>query len=150
MITVVRGRVLRYMFQSDEGMIEGEDGIRYSFSGKDWNDPIPPTPDAYVEFGIHTDLQSGVVQAVNIYRTVRPKSRVAAGVLAIMLGALGVHKFYLNHVGKGILFIAVSLLTFGFGMLVTVPISIAEGIIYLTRSDTEFNRIYVRDKKGWF
>lgn len=150
MITIVRGRVLGYTPQADSGTIVGDDSIRYSFTGKDWNDPIPPMPDAYVEFGIHTDLQSGLVQAVNIYRTVRPKSKIAAGVLAILLGWLGIHKFYLGHAGKGILFIVVSLLTFGFGMLVTIPVSIVEGVIYLTKSDVDFNRIYVQDKKGWF
>lgn len=33
------------------------------------------------------------------------KSRVAAGVLAILLGDIGVHKFYLGQIGKGILFL---------------------------------------------
>ena len=37
------------------------------------------------------------------------KSKVAAGVLGIFLGGIGVHKFYLGKVGMGILY----LLTFG-------------------------------------
>lgn len=150
MIAVVRGRVLGYSPSSNTGTIVGDDGIRYSFTGQDWNDPSPPVQGAYVEFGVHTELESGVVQATNIYRSEPPKSKVTAGILAILLGWLGIHKFYLGHNGKGILFIAVSLLTFGFGLLVTGPVSIVEGIIYLTKSDEEFNRIYVRDKKGWF
>lgn len=150
MISTARGRVLGYTVQTNSGTILGDDGLRYTFTAEDWRDPIPPMPDAYVEFGIQTDLEGGLVQATNIYRTIRPKSKVAAGVLAIFLGWLGIHKFYLGHVGKGILFIAAGLLTFGFGIFVTIPVSVAEGIIYLTKSDVDFNRIYVQDKKGWF
>ena len=31
-----------------------------------------------------------------------------------------------------------------------VFIGLIEGIIYLTKSDDEFQRIYIEDKKGWF
>lgn len=43
------------------------------------------------------------------------KSRVAAGVLGIILGGIGVHRFYLGNIGIGILQIIVTLITFGFG-----------------------------------
>src|SRR4030042_1105535 len=43
------------------------------------------------------------------------KSRVAAGVLGIVLGWCGVHRFYLGYVGVGIAQIAVTLVPGGFG-----------------------------------
>ena len=33
------------------------------------------------------------------------KNRVAAGVLAILLGGIGAHKFYLGQSGQGILYL---------------------------------------------
>ena len=34
------------------------------------------------------------------------KNRVTAGVLALLLGGLGVHRFYLGQTGKGILMLS--------------------------------------------
>jgi TM2 domain-containing membrane protein YozV len=45
------------------------------------------------------------------------KSRVAAGILGIILGGIGVHRFYLGYIGIGILQIIVSLITLGIGSL---------------------------------
>ncbi|MBG82648.1 MAG: TM2 domain-containing protein [SAR202 cluster bacterium] len=41
------------------------------------------------------------------------KSRVVAGVLGIVLGGIGVHRFYLGSVGIGILQIILTIITFG-------------------------------------
>jgi TM2 domain-containing membrane protein YozV len=76
--------------------------------------------------------------------------KIAAGVCGILLGALGVHKFILGYTTQGIIMLLVSLLTFGFGAPVMGIIGLIEGIIYLTKSDEEFVRIYVTGKKGWF
>jgi TM2 domain-containing membrane protein YozV len=56
------------------------------------------------------------------------KSRVAAGVLGIVLGGLGVHRFYLGYVGIGIAQIAVTLVTCGLGWVW----GFIEGILILT------------------
>lgn len=63
------------------------------------------------------------------------KSKVAAGVLGIVLGGLGVHKFYLGHVGKGILYLL---------FCWTGIIGLVEGIIYLTSTDDKFYSTYVK------
>lgn len=76
--------------------------------------------------------------------------RVLAGVLAIVLGGLGVHKFILGYTKEGIITVAVSLLTCGAGGAIMGIIGLVEGIIYLTKSEEEFKRIYVDGKKGWF
>ncbi len=73
------------------------------------------------------------------------EKKIAAGVLAILLGWLGVHKFYLGYTKEGII-----QLILGVFCLVGGIIGLIEGIIYLTRSDEDFSRIYVQNKKGWF
>ncbi|MBM4063622.1 MAG: NINE protein [Planctomycetes bacterium] len=72
--------------------------------------------------------------------------RVAAGVLGILLGGLGIHRFVLGDAVGGILRIVISFVTLGLGSI----IGLIEGIIYLTKSDEEFVRVYQVEKKGWF
>lgn len=45
------------------------------------------------------------------------RSRLAAGILGIILGGIGVHRFYLGYIGIGILQIVVTVITFGIGSL---------------------------------
>ncbi len=80
--------------------------------------------------------------------------KMPAGLLAILLGSLGIHKFYLGYQTEGIIMLAVNLvgafLTCGVGSLVVWIIGVIEGVIYLTKTDEEFVRTYVQNKKGWF
>ncbi len=76
--------------------------------------------------------------------------KVAAGICGILLGALGVHKFILGYTTEGLIMLLVSVLTCGFGATVTGLIGLVEGIIYLTKSDAEFESTYLVGKKGWF
>ncbi|WP_018724358.1 TM2 domain-containing protein [Salinispora fenicalii] len=46
---------------------------------------------------------------------VSDKSKIAAGVLQIMLGAFGVGRFYMGHTKIGVLQLVVTLVTCGFG-----------------------------------
>lgn len=78
------------------------------------------------------------------------KSKIAAGLLGIFLGALGIHKFYLGYNTQGLILLLVTVLTCGFGGFITGIIGIVEGIIYLTKTDEEFDREYVQNKKLWF
>ncbi|OZB92145.1 TM2 domain-containing protein [Paenibacillus sp. XY044] len=66
------------------------------------------------------------------------KSRLAAGVFGIVLGSFGVHKFYLGQIGWGILYLLFC--------WTSIPgiIGIIEGILYLTKSDEEFNEQFNR------
>ena len=72
--------------------------------------------------------------------------KILAGVLGILLGGLGIHKFILGYTKEGILQIVITVVTCGIGSI----IGLIEGIIYLTKSDEEFVRTYVQNKKGWF
>lgn len=77
--------------------------------------------------------------------------KIAAGICALLLGTLGVHKFILGYTTEGLIMLLVSLLTCGLGATVMWVIGIAEGIIYLTKTDAEFAAIYENgNKKGWF
>jgi TM2 domain-containing membrane protein YozV len=74
------------------------------------------------------------------------EKKVVAGILAILLGGLGIHKFYLGYTKEGIIQIVITVCTCGIGGL----IGLIEGIIYLTKSDEDFVATYVTGKKGWF
>lgn len=79
------------------------------------------------------------------------KSRTVAGVLGILLGGLGIHKFYLGYSTAGVIELALSigLAIIGLPGVIAV-IGLIEGIIYLTKSDQDFYDTYVAHKKEWF
>ena len=72
--------------------------------------------------------------------------RVIAGIFALILGGLGIHKFILGYTQEGIIQLIIGVCTCGIGGI----IGFIEGIIYLTKSDEEFYNIYQANKKGWF
>ena len=78
------------------------------------------------------------------------KNKVAAGLLAILLGTFGIHKFYLGNSGAGMIMLFLTLLTcFQLAPIVGI-IGLVEGIIYLTQSDRDFYLTYEVAKKSWF
>ncbi|MEM7770544.1 MAG: TM2 domain-containing protein [Cyanobacteria bacterium P01_E01_bin.6] len=76
--------------------------------------------------------------------------KIVAGICAILLGSLGIHKFVLGYTQEGIVMLLVSLLTCGIGATVMWVIGLIEGIMYLTKTDEEFVSTYINGKKGWF
>ena len=82
------------------------------------------------------------------------EKKIVAGILAILLGGLGIHKFYLGYTTAGIIMLVVSLVvgtfTCGIGYSLMAVIGLIEGIIYLTKTDEEFVATYVNGKKEWF
>lgn len=82
------------------------------------------------------------------------KDHVAAGLLAIFLGWLGLHKFYLGYNTQGFILLGVSILgglfTFTLATWVVWIISFVEGVIYLSKNQTEFDQLYVKGKREWF
>ncbi len=78
------------------------------------------------------------------------KEKLVAALLAIFLGWLGIHKFYLAsgrkpYVLAGVIQIVISLFC-GIGGI----IGLIEGIIYLMKSDEEFQSVYGDGVKAWF
>lgn len=86
--------------------------------------------------------------------TTGSNKKILAGVLAILLGAFGVHKFILGYTKEGIIMLAITLIigafTCGIGASAVGIIGLIEGIIYLTKSDEEFFNTYQVGKKPWF
>lgn len=78
------------------------------------------------------------------------EKKVVAGILGILLGALGIHKFMLGYTKEGVIMLLVSLLTLGLLAWIMAIIGLIEGIIYLTKSDQDFVATYVTGRKGWF
>ena len=190
------GQILDYSTQTNSGIISGDDGNRYTFSGADWKEPSTPQRGMRVDFDADGDSARGIYSeerlggaafggqayagdqgyagaAASTVPAPGVKSKTTAGILAIFLGFIGVHKFYLGHVGIGFLHIvisftaffvacgigcAVAIFTLGFGALASIPLTfilmwgvgITEGIIYLNKSDEEFYQIYVVERKSFF
>jgi len=99
------------------------------------NKPLESAKDALENA---SDSANQVLQADN--------KKVLAGILGIVLGTFGVHKFILGYTKEGIIQVIVSIVTCGIGGI----IGLIEGIIYLTKSDEEFYQTYQVNKKGWF
>ena len=76
--------------------------------------------------------------------------KLAAGLTGIFLGAFGVHKFILGYTKPAAIMLVVSLLTCGVGYFVFQVIGIIEGVIYLTKSNAEFEAEYLDGQKDWF
>ncbi len=85
--------------------------------------------------------------------------KVLTGILAIILGSLGVHKFILGYQKEGLILLGITVASyvlmcfFGLGLLfVWIPglIGLIEGIIYLTKTDEEFYNTYQVGRKPWF
>ncbi|ADR19753.1 TM2 domain-containing protein [Calditerrivibrio nitroreducens] len=64
------------------------------------------------------------------------KNKIIAALFAFFLGGLGVHKFYLGQVGRGILY-----LLFCWTFIPSI-VAFIEFIILLTMSDETFNKKY--------
>ena len=80
------------------------------------------------------------------YTAEQKGKKIVAGILAILIGSIGIHKFYLGYTKEGIIQIVIFILTCGLGGI----LGLIEGIIYLTKSDDEFVSTYVVGRKGWF
>jgi len=80
------------------------------------------------------------------------RSRIAAALLAIFGGVIGLQKFYLGYPGTGIMILLGTVL---FWWLALIPVlaaaglGIIEGIIYLVLSDEAFQERYLKRRRAW-
>ncbi len=86
-------------------------------------------------------------------KPVGSEKKIPAGILGILLGGLGIHKFVLGYYIPGLIMLFVTV--FGshfihFGPIVMGIIGLIEGITYLTKTDEDFSYIYIVNKKNWF
>ena len=76
------------------------------------------------------------------------KSKVTAGLLALFLGGLGIHKFYLGYAGAGVIHLVLTFIIIG--IPVNWVVCLIEAIIYFTKSDEDFHQVYVANRKSFF
>lgn len=80
--------------------------------------------------------------------------RILVGVIALFLGAFGVHKFLLGYNREGFVMLGVTLLlgpfTCGVAAYLVAVVGLIEGVIYLTKTDVDFYNTYVVGQKTWF
>ncbi|ANS84933.1 hypothetical protein VSVS12_01166 [Vibrio scophthalmi] len=147
----MKGTVLEFNSDERSGLVSGEDGQRYTLTGDDWRGQTLPKSGTKVDFTIEDG------EAKSVYPESKPDSaaskKIVAALFAFFLGAFGAHKFYLGYTKQGV----IMLLCFLFGfILLGIPsivigiIAFVEFILYLVKSDEEFDRIYIEGKKAWF
>ena len=151
----MRGKVLSYDDYTGSGLISGDDGVRYTFTrGGLMGGAREAFPGSQVDF----EIADGV--ATNIYITSGAslnlsgdKNRIVAALLALFLGWLGIHKFYLGKNTAGIIMAlcgTIGWVLFAIPPMIVGVIAFIEFIIYLVKSDGDFHRDYVAGNKSWF
>lgn len=129
----MKGTILDFSIQASQGFISGDDGKRYEFSGSDWKLSTPP------QVGSRVDFDTDGIKAFAIYadptssqKNKNAKSRVTAGLLAIILGGAGVHYFYMGAWGWGLIYLLF------FWAYIPAIVALVFGVHYLVISDEEF------------
>lgn len=64
------------------------------------------------------------------------RNKLVAALFALILGGLGMHKFYLGRIGQGVLYLLFC------WTVIPALIGLVEGIVYLTMSEGEFAKRY--------
>lgn len=86
------------------------------------------------------------------------QKKIVAGVLAILLGVFGAHKFYLGYTKEGATILVITIVIYIIGLyfplvsllnFVVGLFTFIEGIIYLTKSNDHFYKTYIENKKSW-
>lgn len=87
----------------------------------------------------------------------KQKDPTTAAILAVMLGWLGIHKFYLGSFKAGLIHIAAVPVAFILSAIIGIwlPMTvvgvfpIVEGVLYTFKTDEQFNQTYVEDGRQW-
>jgi len=148
----MKGKILDFNIQSSSGVISADDGNRYNFSTSEWKSDKSPAVNQVVDFAINGENATAIYLDKNV-SSAEGKSKIAAALLAFFLGAFGIHKFYLGCNSAGVIMLVLFLVGFvllGLPSLIIGVIAFIEFIIYIVKSDEDFQRIYVDNKKCWF
>ena len=122
------------------GIKELIEGDVITMTSPAWLSAIIPTNNVFDVLGIYPCYQTLIPQLILVLITVmifvmqnwKTKNRREAGVLAIVMGGLGVHKFYLGKYGQGLVYAALC------WTFVPAVLGVLEGIHYLTETDEQF------------
>jgi TM2 domain-containing membrane protein YozV len=85
----------------------------------------PPRPYALPGQAVPIPAAQAAVMAEGEF-SAKAKSTPLTYVLDIFLGALGIHRFYLGSKGSGLAMLLITVLTAGFGLMVTLPWTIVD------------------------
>ena len=95
-----------------------------------------------------------VKESWNELRDSKDNKRILAGVLAIVIGGLGIHKFVLGYTKEGLILLVATIIMWiisaGFLAWAIWVVTLAEGIIYLTKTDAQFYQTYQENYRPWF
>jgi len=86
------------------------------------------------------------------------KNFIVCAILALILGELGIHKFYLGYNKQGFIILALFIigcltLFIGIGILILLVLELVvfiEFIIYILKGQDNFDETYVYNQKFWF
>lgn len=147
----MKGKILNFTDKTKVGIISAENGDRYSFSITDWKGESFPKTNQRVDFTIQDSFANDIY--LDNSNSIVASKKIAAALFAFFLGFFGAHKFYLGYKKQGL----IMLITFFAGfILLGIPsmivgvIAFIEFILYLTKSDVEFEETYVTGKRKWF
>jgi TM2 domain-containing membrane protein YozV len=130
----MKGQILNFSVQNNEGIITTAEGARFSFLGADWKSDAIPTRGAWVDFEVLDQRAIGVYRALGNAITSKQegKNKSITTLLAIFLGGFGAHKFYLGSWGWGIVYLLTCWL------YVPFVVAMVEWIRIVLMSDEEF------------
>ncbi|WP_240453361.1 MULTISPECIES: TM2 domain-containing protein [unclassified Flavobacterium] len=122
------------------------------------NNPQQPPVQQNNPYGNQQNQYQQAYQQQPAYIQEANSKKILAGILAIILGHIGVHKFVLGYNTEGIILLTLGIAGYVtacfvigyFILFATGIIGLVEGIIYLTKSDEDFYNTYMRNRKPWF
>ncbi|AVT47991.1 TM2 domain-containing protein [Shewanella baltica] len=147
----MKGKILEFNESERSGIISGEDGNRYELNISEWKGASLPRSGTKVDFSINGQTAEAVY-AEN-HGSAGASKKIAAALFAFFLGAFGAHKFYLGYTKQGVIMLLVFLFGFillGLPSMVIGIIAFVEFILYLVKSDEEFEQTYIIGQKPWF
>ena len=152
----MRGQILGFDFRTGLGEISGDDGRRYRFAGTEWRPQSQPRPGQKVDFEASSDEARSVYSIAPqsaLASTAGEPNRLTAGLLALFLGTIGIHKFYMGYNRAGLTMLLVSIVGAVLLLIPTVVMAViafCEAITYLMMSDDEWTQRYVAAERPWF
>lgn len=147
----MKGKILEFNEESRSGIISGDDDNRYNFEIEQWKGAALPKAGSKVDFSSNGE-NAEAIYAESLVAAGASK-KIAAALFAFFLGAFGAHKFYLGYTKQGVIMLLVFLFGFillGLPSVIIGVIAFIEFILYIVKSDDEFEQTYVINKKPWF
>ncbi len=148
----MRGRVLGYDNSQAIGVISGDDGNRYSVAGEDLGAGVRTLVAGHVVDFVVQENRALSVFTISRGIYLDEKNKWIAAALALFLGWLGVHKFYLGKTNAGIVMLLCSIpgAAFVIPALIVWAIAFIEAVLYLVKDEQTFYDEYVIGNRNWF